>query len=69
MKNSLLFDFTVDKSTNTVFVKKNLLPNWFWFGTHLLKRKFLTNGGHQNPGFPKQSIWTLKLADGDFMQW
>jgi hypothetical protein len=67
--NNLLFDFTVDKATKTVFITRNLMPTFRWYGMLLPKQKSLTNGWHLNLGYQKQNLWILKLADEDFMRW
>ena len=68
MINNLLFDFTVDKTTNTVFITREFAAEISWFGMPLRNRKFLTNGVHLTPGQLKQYLWTLKLEDGDFIK-
>ena len=54
MKDNLLFDFTVDKPTKTVFV--NFLPAFPLYGMLLPNKKFWINGGHLNPGPQKQKL-------------
>ena len=54
MKNNLLFDFTVDQSAQTVFIKENLMLIYHWFGMLFHKRKFWINGGHQSLSNQKQ---------------
>jgi hypothetical protein len=58
--NNLLFDFTVDKSTNTVFVTENLMQNFIGLGCIYQNKKFLTNGGHPKPWKSKTKNMTLK---------
>ena len=45
------------------------MPAYRWYGMHLPKQKFLTNGWRLNHGYQEQNLWILKLADEDFMRW
>lgn len=44
-------------------------PTFHRFGTHLLNKKYLTNGGPQNLWHQKHIQWTLKWVAKDFTQW
>jgi len=48
MTNNLLFEFTVDKSTSTVFVTREFNAGLTLVWMLLPGRKFLTNGGRRN---------------------
>ena len=54
--NHLLFDFTVDKATKTIFMITEFDAAFRWCGLLLPTQKFLTNGWHLNPGYRKQNI-------------
>ena len=69
MKNDLLFDFTVDKATKTVFITREFDAGLSLVWDAFTKQKSLTNGWHLNPGYQKQNLWILKLAGEDFMLW
>ena len=56
MKNNLLFDFTVDKTTKTVFVNREFAASLSLVWDAFTKQEFLTNGGHLNPGHQKQNL-------------
>ena len=56
LSDSYRNDFTVDKSTKTVFITGNLMQSFRWYGMLLPNPKFLTNGGHLNPGPQKQKL-------------
>ncbi len=56
MKNNLLFDFTVDKTTKTVFVNREFAAGLSLYGMLLPNKKFLTNGGHLSLGHQKQNL-------------
>ena len=69
MKNDLLFDFTLDKATKTVFITREFDADLSFVWDALPNQKSLTNGRHLNPGDQKQNLWILKLAGEDFMLW
>ena len=69
MKNDLLFDFTIDKSTKTVFVNREFAAGLSLVWDAFTKQEILTNGGHLNRGYQKQNLWISKLVDEDFMLW
>ena len=60
MKDSLLFDFTVDKAKKIYSQQENLQPTFHWFGTPSQYKKSLTNSGLQSLLHPKLNQWTLK---------
>jgi len=61
MKTSLLFDFTVTNKQKRYCKTGNWMPAFRWYGMLLPNKKFLTNGGHLNPGI-KNKFMILKLV-------
>lgn len=54
MTNPLLFDFTADKSTNSIFVNRQFAAELSLVWAAFTQPKFLTNGELLNPGGQKQ---------------
>ena len=42
------------------------MPNFRWYGMLLPNRKFLTNGGHLNPGLSKTKFMDFKVGGRRF---
>ena len=56
MINNLLFDFTVDKATKTVFITREFDADLSLVWDAFTNKKFLTNGAHLNLGHQKQNL-------------
>jgi hypothetical protein len=69
MNSNLLFDFTVDKQANAVFINREFAADRSLVWDALPNRKSLTNGGRRNPGHHELNLWTLNQAAGDCMPW
>ena len=66
MKNSLLFDFTVDKSTNTVFVKREFEADQSSVWDAFTKQDILDRWWAPKPWASKTKIMDLKVGGRRF---
>ena len=70
MNNNLLFDFTVDKSTKTVFINREFDADLSLVWDAFTKQEILDQWWAPKPMVIKNKIlWILKLAGEDFMRW
>ena len=69
MKNSLLFDFTVDKTAKTVFVNREFDADISLVWDAFTKQEILDQWWGLNHWYQKQKLWISKLAGEDFLLW